>query len=135
MSRLRLPALRATPLRPVFGSAAETRSAKIWAKRSAKASNGCEECLAIWASLRERAMLRNLRMPISPPVLCQNSVPRLDEEPDRALGAGEGVRLPDASSAASSVRREPNGLDRRWRVRSAVAAGARRGRHFRFVER
>ncbi len=39
MSRSRLPALRATPLRPVFGSAAETRSAKIWAKRSAKAAD------------------------------------------------------------------------------------------------
>jgi DNA replication protein DnaC len=37
----------ATPLRPAFGSAAETRSAKICAKRSTKASNGCEERLAI----------------------------------------------------------------------------------------
>src|SRR5438132_4909012 len=48
MSRLRLPAFLATPLRPVFGSAAETRSVKIWAKRSARASNGCEERLGIW---------------------------------------------------------------------------------------
>ena len=47
MSRLRLPAFLAAPLRPVFGSAAETRSAKIWAKRSARASNGCEERLGI----------------------------------------------------------------------------------------
>src|SRR5882724_1645208 len=47
MSRLRPPALLATPLRPVFGSAAETRSAKIWAKRSARASKGCEERLGI----------------------------------------------------------------------------------------
>src|SRR5712672_2405527 len=47
MSRLRTPTFLAIPLRPAFGSAAETRSAKIWAKRSAKRSNGREERLAI----------------------------------------------------------------------------------------
>ena len=40
MSRLEPPALLAVPLRLAFGSAAETRSANIWAKRSTNASNG-----------------------------------------------------------------------------------------------
>jgi hypothetical protein len=47
MSRLRLLPFLATPLRPALGIAAEMRSAKIWAKRSARASNGCEERLGI----------------------------------------------------------------------------------------
>src|SRR6266850_1193174 len=47
MSRLGLPALLAIPLRPAFGSAAEIHSAKIWAKRSARTSNGCEERLGM----------------------------------------------------------------------------------------
>src|SRR4030088_741059 len=47
MSRLIVPALLATPFRPFFGIAAATRSAKIWAKRSARTSKGCEERLGI----------------------------------------------------------------------------------------
>src|SRR6267378_519731 len=55
MSRLRLPAFLTTPLRPALGRAAETRPAKICAKRSTKASNGCEERLAIWPITRRAA--------------------------------------------------------------------------------
>src|SRR5712664_955747 len=50
MSRFRPWRLPATPFRPWplgTGKAADMRSAKIWAKRSAKRSKGCEERLAI----------------------------------------------------------------------------------------
>src|SRR6266478_6581144 len=69
MSRLELPAFLATPLRPAFGSAAETRSAKIWAKRSAKTSKGCEERLAIWLHYAKAGYRATLRASISPPCL------------------------------------------------------------------
>src|SRR5882724_2856850 len=66
MSRLEFPGFLTTPLRPAFGSAADIRSAKIWAMRSARASNGCEECLGI-SPLLEGRMFRKLRTPIPPP--------------------------------------------------------------------
>src|SRR5258706_13290810 len=59
MSRLRLLTFLETPLRPAFASAAETRSAKIWAKRSARASNGCEDRLGIVSLMPNRTNSRN----------------------------------------------------------------------------
>src|SRR2546428_13231900 len=50
MSRFSLRSLLPNPSRPVRlgnGSAAEMRSAKIWAKRSARRSKGCAERLGI----------------------------------------------------------------------------------------
>src|SRR5207245_7400146 len=51
MSRLIVPGLLATPFRRPFGSAATTRSAKILAKCSARASKGCEERLGIGSTM------------------------------------------------------------------------------------
>src|SRR5467141_104370 len=76
MSRLELPALLATPLRPALGSAAETRSANICAKRSTKASNGCEECLAIWPHYSKKGWRCKLRtLPRSPIILFDGHPP------------------------------------------------------------
>src|SRR6267143_2982148 len=145
MSRLELPALLATPLRPALGSAAETRSANICAKRSTKASNGCEECLAIWPHYSKKGWRCKLRtLPRSPIILFDGHppgvsfrFPLLVVSPDLRLQhlllflratpasplSGEDQRPRKGSCNRASRRRASRRPDR-WHSSSALRASA-----------